>query len=127
PENVVIVPESTAVHDDELADGVILFTEEPADESSTFFISDVAISQALATGDVFISATYTIEANDQDLRIAVDDPLSTSSLVLESGGKVYFSGGVELDLGLGDFVAVGSIDSLCQACTSDEDITLFAY
>ncbi len=126
PEAVVIVPEVAALHDDELVDGTILFSDEPDAGSSLFLISDVAIARALATGDVFISASKRI-ADSDGLQIAVEDPNSTSSLVLESGGSVYFSQGLEIDLGLGDFVAVGSIESLCQACSSDEDITLFAY
>lgn len=127
PETVVIVPEQAAVHDDDIADGVILFSDEPDDGSSVFLISDIAIARALATGDVFISATDTIGLYDNGLRIVVDDPNSTSSLVLESGDSVYLSGEVELDLGLGDFVAVGTIERLCQPCAGDDNITLFAY
>jgi len=118
PETVAIVHADSADHDGELSDGAILLSDEPADESSTFLISDTAISNALASGDVFIRATKYIIANDEGTRIFADSA-STSSLIMESGGNITLTPNTDINLGLGDFIAIGSIEGLCSDCVAD--------
>lgn len=119
PEAVVIVPENPADHDEEIADGLILLSDEPADGSSAFLISDGAVSRALESGDVFIRASSYINAIQEGVRISAGSPNNTSSLVLESGGSITLTPNTDIELGSGNFIALGSIDGLCDNCTDD--------
>lgn len=118
PKGITIVRAATGDNDDELVDAQILFNDGLDQE---FRISDAAISEALASGDVKLQALEYIntEITPEILSIIAPDEESLSSLILESGGYIILDN-LEIDLGSGDLVLVAGVEDLA----SDKSISI---